>query len=240
MKKVLNSFKKFQDLIKELKKTEKGKSILFFSFWGLFFLVVAIMARVLPRGQVYTVDDYIKKDAFSFASIEKNNYSFDYTVNIDGLVYNYTGKRKDDDELFSFNNLDYYKKNDSYFSKINEVWVRAENPYLFSDFLNIKNINDMYTLSTYISKTEYENKDFGYNYKLATETIVKMLENIDIDIEEVPNDLIFTTDSTGTVKKIELILNSYGKYKGLCVNTFVITLNYSDFSGVKEIVSPID
>ena len=86
MKKVLNSFKKFQDLIKELKKTEKGKSILFFSFWGLFFLVVAIMARVLPRGQVYTVDDYIKNDAFSFASIEKNNYSFNMTVERDGKL----------------------------------------------------------------------------------------------------------------------------------------------------------
>ena len=53
-------------------------------------------------------------------------------------------------------------------------------------------------------------------------------------------DLIFTTDNAGTVKKIELILNSYGKYKGLCANTFVITLNYSDFSDIKEIVSPID
>jgi hypothetical protein len=240
MKKVLTGFKKFRDLIKKLKKTEKGKSILFFSFWGIFFLVIAILARVLPRGHVYNTSDYIKKNTFSFASIEKNNYSFSYTVNIDGLVYNYIGIRKDDDELFLFNNLDYYKKNDSYFSKINEVWVRAENPYLFSDFFNIKNIYDMYTLSTYISKTEYENKDFGYNYKLATETIVKMLENIDIDIEEVPNDLIFTTDSNGTVKKIELILNSYGKYKGLCVNTFVIALNYSDFSSIKEVVSPID
>lgn len=240
MKKILNSFKKFQDIIKELKKTEKGKSILFFSFWALFFLVIAIMARTLPRVPVSTSDNYVKKNNFSFASIEKNNYSFNYTVNIDGLIYNYTGIRKDDDELFSFNNLDYYKKNDSYFSKTNEVWVRTDNPYLFSDFFNIKNINDMYTLSTYISKTEYENKDLGYNYMLSTASIVKMLENIDIDIEEVPNELVFTTDSTGDVKKIELILNSYGKYKGLCVNTFVITLNYSDFSGIKEIVSPID
>lgn len=240
MKKVLASFKKFRDLIKELNKTEKGKSILFFSFWGLFFLVLAIMARVLPRGNVNYANDYAKKDKFSFEKVEKANYSFNYTINIDGMIYNYQGIKNGEDELFTFNSLEYYKKSDNYFGKVNDVWIRTDNPYLFSDFLNVRNIRDIYSLATYISKTEYETGDVSYSYKVSTASIVKKMENIDIDIEEIPNDLTFTADGSNSVKKIELILNSYGKYKGLCVNTFVITLDYSDFSDVTEIVSPID
>ena len=42
MKKIKEGIKKFISTIKELRKTEKGKAILFFGFYFFFFLFIAM------------------------------------------------------------------------------------------------------------------------------------------------------------------------------------------------------
>jgi hypothetical protein len=94
MKKIKEGIKKFISTIKELRKTEKGKAILFFGFYFFFFLFIAIVARINPR---YSTQDDVNNNKFnnnlSFSLIEQANYNFNYNVNVDGVIYNYIGNR---------------------------------------------------------------------------------------------------------------------------------------------------
>lgn len=240
MKKIKEGIKKIVSTIKELRKTEKGKAILFFGFYFFFFLFIAIVARINPRYSTPASVNNNKFNNLSFSLIEQANYNFNYSVNVDGVIYNYVGNRNNSDELFTVNSVNYYKNGDNYYTNASGIWLKTENPYVFEDFLEIDRINNIFEDATFISKTEYETGEVTYSYKILSASIVNKLEGIDIDIEEVPNEIIFSTNSSGEVNKIEIVLNSYGKYKKLCNNTFNITLNYSDFGKVSEIVNPID
>lgn len=241
MKKIKEGIKKFISTIKELRKTEKGKAILFFGFYFFFFLFIAIVARINPRySNPVDVNNNKFNNNLSFSLIEQANYNFNYSVNVDGVIYNYIGNKNNSDELFTVNSVNYYKNGDNYYTNASGIWLNTENPYVFEDFLKIDRINDIFGDATFVSKTEYETGEVTYSYKILSASIVNKLEGINIDIEEVPNEIIFSTNSSGDVNKIQIVLNSYGKYKKVCNNTFTITLNYSDFGKVSEIVNPID
>ena len=136
--------------------------------------------------------------------------------------------------------MQYYKNSLEYFKNNNGLWIKTDNPYLYEEFLDYNKISDIFVDASYISKTEFESGEAIYNFQIATANIVEKLDKTDIDIEDIPNDIKFSTDSEGQINKIELNLSSYGKYKNICNNTFLITLNYSDFGNISEIVSPID
>ncbi len=244
MKKIFESLKKTNNYVKELKKTDKGKAILFFGFYFVFFLVIAVFARSFSGGSYQESDNYTKKDKISFDMIEKANYKFYYNIQIDNTVYNYSGLKKDDKELFTYSvdtfTLEYYKRAESYFNKENDIWIKSDNPYLFREFLSIDSLNNIFVDATYISKEEFDNGEVIYNYMISTNSIIKKLENINTDIDEIPNTFSVVANSSGDVYKIEMNLNSYGKYKGICFEEFSIILNYSDFNNSSEIVSPID
>ena len=241
MKKIKEGIKKFISTIKELRKTEKGKAILFFGFYFFFFLFIAIVARINPRySNPVDVNNNKFNNNLSFSLIEQANYNFNYSVNVDGVIYNYIGNKNNSDELFTVNSVNYYKNGDNYYTNASGIWLKTENPYVFEDFLKIDRINDIFGDATFVSKAKYETGEVTYSYKILSASIVNKLEGINIDIEEVPNEIIFSTNSSGDVNKIQIVLNSYGKYKKVCNNTFTITLNYSVFGKVSEIVNPID
>ena len=110
MKKIKEGIKKFISTIKELRKTEKGKAILFFGFYFFFFLFIAIVARINPRySNPVDVNNNKFNNNLSFSLIEQANYNFNYSVNVDGVIYNYIGNKNNSDELFTVNSVNYYK-----------------------------------------------------------------------------------------------------------------------------------
>lgn len=234
--------KKFRDLIKELKKTPKGRAILFFGFYLLFFLILAVVARISPK-YTTSIDDY-KGNDLSDTALTAKNYKYDYTISVDGINYNYSGVSDGTSQLFTYTvdsvEVQYYKNSLEYFKNNNGLWIKTDNPYLYEEFLDYNKISDIFVDASYISRTEFESGEAIYNFQIATANIVEKLDKTDIDIEDIPNDVKFSTDSEGQINKIELNLSSYGKYKNICNNTFFITLNYSDFGNISEIVSPID
>lgn len=228
--------------IKEMKKTSKGRAILFFGFYFIFFLGIAILARMGPRNNNYVDNNNSgsNNNSLGISLIEQGNYKFNYNINIDGINYNYVGDKSNNSELFTVNGVGYYKNNDTYYTNASGNWLMSEDPYLFKDFLDIKKIDSVFSGATFISKTEYETGEVTYSYKILSANIVSELEGINIDIEEIPNEIMFTTNSNGDIYKIGIVLDSYGKYKKICNNTFTITIDYSDFGKVNEIVNPID
>ena len=167
MKKIKEGIKNIVSTIKELRKTEKGKAILFFGFYFFFFLFIAIVARINPR---YSTQDDVNNNKFnnnlSFSLIEQANYNFNYNVNVDGVIYNYIGNRNNSDELFTVNSVNYYKNGDNYYTNASGIWLKTENPYVFEYFLKLDRINNIFEDATFTLK---------FHQLFGTEFLVRLI-----------------------------------------------------------------
>lgn len=229
--------------LKELLKTPRGKAMVFFGAYFVFFLIIAVVART---GGTAAGDGRNRKyqtgveNKFSFASIESNNYRFNYTVEIDGVNSAYAGVRTGKKEKITCPSLvEFYGEDGNYFTNTGGVWIKAENPFKFTEFSEVTNIKKLVEKATYMSNTSYESGKDVYNYNISSATISKLLDNQDIDIEEVPNEIIVSADKDNYVESVKYVLNSYCKVKGYCVNSMSITLNYELYGEIEEITSPL-
>lgn len=237
--------KTFSSIIKDLLKTPRGRGILFFVAYFLFFLAVILLVRFGNRGSVIGSDlDYGKKYNFSLSNITDENYDFSYEVTIDNITTAYQGSRYDDVELFKVNDgvniSEYYRDLDNYFINNGQLWLKSENPYRYYQFIDINNISNIIDSATYISNTSYESGKSVYNFQISTATITKLFENLDIDIDEVPNELMVITDEDGYVNEFQFKLDSYCSFKQICSDGMRIVLKYDNYGKVKEITSPLD
>lgn len=236
-----NWFKTVRSSIKELKKTEKGKAILFLGSYFFFFLVIFLFINFGSR-QTTLPEDY-EPNSLSSYSVDKilsNNYDFSYTIHVDDKTFSYQGERINDVEKFIFNENQYYRNLEHYFVESNGIYILATNPYMYPDFLNFSRLGEVIADATYISKTEFDNGVTLFNYQISSNSLVKKLENINTDILEVPNKIVFTATKEGEVYRAQLDFSSYGKYKGICNDSFSIVLEYSDFGNNTEIDNPLE
>lgn len=240
MKKKFTIVKEFID---KLKATDRGRSLLFFGGYLIFFIILFIIIGTASRSSV-TSEDYEKSDSikYNISSIEDNNYSYKYTITVDVNDFIFEGKRYNDKELFKYNNIDYFKdnSNNNIFKEENKIWIKAEDPNDFSFFTDIDNLKKIEEKATYISKTDYESGKRVYNYEISTTTLEKIISDVDIDLDDKPNELIVSTDEDEVVYSMKLKLDSYGKYKQLCTKYLTIELEYDEFGEIKEIKNPIN
>lgn len=241
----MNKKKKNEEFnLKELMSTPRGKAVVFFGAYVVFFFVIAILARTgggssgNGTNKVYETGSEAQ---FSLANVESKNYKFNYEIVIDGTTNIYSGSRTVDNSLFKHNDLvEYYFNGNVYFTNSNGVWINATNPYIYSEFLDIDNIGKLIERSTYISKTTYESGKEVFHFNISSATISKLFENVDIDIEEIPNEIIISTDENNYVDEVKFTLDSYCKAKSLCVNNMSIKLNYERYGEIEEITSPLE
>ena len=224
--------------IKQLLSTSKGRAVLFFGAYLVFFLALMVFARV--GGSNSRLDVNYNSNNFNFNNIINNNYEFSYEVIVDDVSYLYKGSKNGSSERFTFNGVDYYSKKGIYFTNKNGVWINIDNPYIYKDFFKVDNINSFIEQAIYVSKTEYESGKEVHTYILASASINKVLENSDLDVEEIPNEIILSVNEDGYVDEIKFKLNSYCKVKKICTNNLVIALSYDNFGNVAEIVSPLE
>ncbi len=228
--------------LKELLSTPRGKAVAFFGFYFIFFLIIAIAARTGERVASDGENHYETgiENRFSFASIESNNYKFNYKIDIDGVSSSYVGIKTGKKEKVTCPNLvEFYGENGNYFTNTGGVWIKTDRPYQYEEFMDIENIKELVSKATYISNTSYESGKDVYNYNISSATICAILENKDIDIEEEPNEIIISVDENNYVESVKFVLNSYCKVKNHCVNSMSITLNYELYGEIEEIKSPL-
>lgn len=235
--------KKWIEIIKELKKTSKGKAVLFFGGYLIFFIVVILFVKFSSRSTTLPSDYEKGKSSSKEISIDKlvqNNYLFTYKINLDGKEYIYNGKRNKDIELFQFNNKTYYKNEDTYFSKNNELWVKVDNPYVFGDFIDSGKIIPMIEMASLESKTTYEDGRSSINMLISTNTLNQKLNNIDSDFFEEPNKITLIANKNNEIDEINYDLSSYCTLNKLCQNGLKITLNYEMYGEIKNIENPVN
>lgn len=240
-----SNFKLIINLIKELLKTPRGRGILFFVGFFIFFLTVILIVRFADGGEVIG-SGYESGTPYSYSisNIVNDNYKFNYEVEIDGNKIVYSGERYNNDiELFSYfdgvSTLNYYRNLDNYLVDNNGIWVKSNNPYLYSSFMDIEKISELLSVSTYISKTEYDSGKKVYNFQFSTATVIDIFEGIEIDIDDFPNEISLSTDNDGNTNEIRFKLDSYCKYNKLCNGNMEIYLTYDDYGEIEEIANPV-
>ena len=217
-------------LIKELLKTPKGKALLFFGFYFVFFLVIAILARISP-GNVN--DESLNQNKlFSLSDINGNNYSYECNINIDNNIFKINGVKMQDKEKFTYiyDNIqkDYYKEGSSYYldEHISEIpsWY----------FNLIDNLDYLVNNSTYVSVTNYESGKNVLRYILSSASISKLVDNKDLDIEEIPNEINITKNNN-RVDEVDIIFSSYCISTNKCTNYGKLSILYNNFGKIESI-----
>lgn len=233
--------KDFMEKLKELKKTRYGKAILFFGFYFVFFLVIVVGIRFGSKAPLSRYDEYENGNSkynFKVDKLLEDNFNFNYVVSLDENSFEYIGERNKERELFKFNDRNYYR-DESFYYLLETSWIRSDNPYLFSEFLDVNKIIELLALATYKAKTSYDSGAESYIFMISSNTINQHLYGINSDYFEVPNEIVVDTDSSNVINTIEFNLDSYCKVNKKCQNSLRIKLNYSKYGEVSEIVSPV-
>lgn len=229
--------KEFNEFI----KTPKGKAVLFFGAYLLFFIFIAIFARTGGTSNVNRKFESGSPVKFSLNSVLNKNFNFDYEVVVDGFTTTYKGSStKVNSSFIMSNGTTYYFNGSNYFTNTGGVWLNVSNPYIQYGFIDVENISSLLDKATYISKTEFDSGKDVYTFNISSATITKLLEDKDIDVEEIPNEILVSIDDDNNVNEIKYNLDSYCKIKNICTMGMNITLKYEHFGKVEEITSPLE
>ena len=226
--------KQFIELIKELRKTPRGKGILFFAFYFIVFLILFIVLSFSKKTGYVEKDYEVGEEAFfNTAPIVGGNYHFIYTITKDNIKYVYEGDRDGNNELFTLNNKTYYYDGNKYYLDNKEV----ANPYIYSDFINFNNTSLLIENAMLDYKTDYRSGNTKYSFLISSNTINSLINNKETDIEEVPNNIIINSDEDSIVNEITYHLDSYCEYDSNCKDKLEIDLSYDKFGEIEEIVN---
>ena len=224
--------KKAWQKFSEFRKTPKGKAILFFGFYALFFVFIYFYAHM---GKTYrSMEGYEKGTPYRFQieSLLNENYQYTYTITLDGEKYIYTGKKADGLESFIYNNQEYYGDHEEYYV-LKETWEKTENPYLFPSLLKMDSVFSLLEVASYDSKTSYESGKTNYNFLISTNTINQMIHEVESDFEEEPNMIIISSNAESVVNQISWNLDSYCILNGLCERSLKIDMKFDDYGDVQ-------
>ncbi len=225
--------------IKELTKDKNGKSILFFGIYFVFFILLFLLLKFGGNDSFLTQEyEMGKKSQFSSSLLLNKNYYFDYKVTIDDNVYNYYGKRYQDNELFKYNNFDYYKTNTDFFVN-NGTWIKCDNPYVYYELINVDNMSNIILNSTFMNMENIDDDKILYNYLVSSNTINKLIYNLDTDYDEVPNSIEVILDKKNGACNVKFKFDSLCKLNNTCSNSLIIDASFEMFNSVKEIDNPI-
>ena len=217
----------------------KIKAYIFFGFYLIFFIVLILFIRINNSKRIKKVESADDSLMFKVEKVLDDNYSYSYKVILDNIVHEYVGIKNGKYESFEYDEKKYYKNKDNYF--VNDgLWIKSDNPYLYSEFFDSNNIVDLIENAFYESKTEYEGGRIVYNFLISTNTINKNLKDIDSDFEEIPNRLVVSTNNKNELNEVQLYLDSYCKLNNLCNESLKIDISYSNFSKVDSIDNPVE
>ncbi len=233
-------------VVKNLLKSERGRAILFFLFYFVFFLVIILMARTnLSNNKKSNTKiestTSIKAD-YDLKKLEEGNYRFTREETRNDIKTIFTGETNGGRSSFLMTNdnsiKNFFSYNDIYLEKENNSYKVSVNPYLYprlNDYSTIKKILDTAHLK---AKTTYENGNTIYQYEISSTSLLSIIDNKEVDLDDQVNLINLTTDENRKVVEIIYQLDSYHSYSYNVVETLTIKVNYSDYGKVKELEIP--
>lgn len=229
--------KKLIEKIKEIYKLPRGKAILFFGFYLIFFAILIIFIRLNSGKEITGKYEEGTKYSFDVSSITANNYHFKYNVFVDDKENIFEGDKLKEEELFKFNNKEYYKKENKFYIK-EEEWKETSNPYIFKEFLDSEILEEIVSNSYLEYETNYQSGQTKYNFLVSSNTLNELINNENTDIEEMPNTIIISVDEEDNISSIVYHLNSYCLNRKNCKKSLKIELEFENIGEIKKIKSP--
>ena len=227
-----------RDKVMAFLKTPRGKAVLFFGIYFIFFIGLAIFSRVAGTGNSITPQLSVSPYTYSLEQIANHNYHYQYQYLIDGSTITFEGDRNNNKSLFSDGIVSYYQKDDLFMKSQDGLWIKCDNPYIFPLLLDDSVLNTIISSATYVSKTELATGEEEINLQITTTTLVKILDGLDVDLDDPINTIQLKKDSSGEVVEVRYDFTSYALYHGRCSSSFQLILSYSNFGNVKEIQDP--
>lgn len=235
---------KYIKFIKNLYKSKRGRAILFFGFYFIFFFVVISLIRTNYHSSpnITSIKDNNVKAIYELKKIENGNYHFIREENINGLITNFTGDKNANriEGIMTSNNMfyNYFIYDNINLIKLTDKYEITNDLYHFNDITEDNNISKFLEKAYLVSKTEYETGNTIYNYEITTNTIDALINNTNIDIADIPNKIILETNQEDEVVKITYDLTSYATYLNKAMTTITITISYSNFGEIANIEIP--
>ncbi|MBP5678376.1 MAG: hypothetical protein J6X28_00925 [Bacilli bacterium] len=235
MKNLIENIRNFR----ESKENQTQKTILFFAFYVVFFL---ILFGVISLGgdRQFLFQEYEKgNNSISTQGVLNKNYVYDYQIKLDGEVFDYYGKRYQDVESFKYNNQNYYREKGQFFVQ-EDLWVKCENPYRFYEFLDYDQLSTIIAKSTFIAKTEYENGNVVQHYLITSNDLSHLWSDEETDYGDDTDTIDVQVNSENQITKITYGLDHYCVHKGICTSSLLIEMNFEMFGDVEKIDNPTE
>ncbi len=227
--------KKVLEIIKELRKTPRGKAVLFFGFYFIFFFVLILMIRTSPKNPSMPIEE--EKETFPIANYLTKKYQFIYTIQENQKEEVYQGKKFENRSLFQKNGVEYFEEDGEFYQK-QSSWEKSENPYWYSEFMKEENIISLISHSMPESTTTYESGSVMYQFVISTNTINELLYQKETDIEEVPNRISVRMDEKEKLSSIVYYLDSYCAAVDSCDTSLKIHLSYQNMGEIDSVGKP--
>ena len=183
----------------------------------------------------------IKAD-YDLKKLEEGNYRFTREETRNSIKTIFTGEANGKRSSFLMTNdngiKNFFSYNDIYLEKENNSYKVSVNPYLYprlNDYSTIKKILDTAHLK---AKTTYENGNTIYQYEISSTSLLSIMDNKKVDLDDQVNLISLTTDENKNVVEIIYQLDSYHSYSYNVVEHLTIKVDYSDYGKVKELEIP--
>ena len=174
----------------------------------------------------------IKAD-YDLKKLEEGNYHFTREETRNSIKTIFTGEANGGRSSFLMTS-----DNGIYLEKENNSYKVSVNPYLYprlNDYSIIKKILDTAHLK---AKTTYENGNTIYQYEISSTSLLSIMDNKEVDLDDQVNLISLTTDENKNVVEIIYQLDSYHSYSYNVVEHLTIKVDYSDYGKVKELEIP--
>lgn len=237
--------KKSKGIIKELYSTEKGRSLLFFGFYIIFFVAVAILMRSMHEvASTNNNNKELKTEVtyrYHLEKIQAENYHYKYLSTVGDNVSLFEGDRSETKELFTMTTngtiSKYFRDGELFVKEAEGVWVASDTPYLLEEFYEVDTIEEILNQANFISKTEYERGGGSLTFKISNAKLIKIIEKKEA-LETEQNEIILNLDKDKNIEKIEYNLTAYGTYLMKTITPVKMEITYSNFGEIKEIEKP--
>ncbi len=230
---------------REFFQTERGKAVLFFAFYVIFFIVIAILFRTSrPDSHLKTEKEQLLNEVnyqYKLDLLENENYHYKYLITIGTNISLYEGDHLKNQEMFQMIGKDaskrYFREGSLFVEEVNGQWIQTENPYQLKEFYDVEKIKTLLEKATFVSKTEYQNGKNELKFSLTTEEIKNIFkENFIGNSSE--NEIIVRLDENKNIVGLLYNIENYYLQKEKVDTDVHIEITYTNFGKIKEIEGP--